>query len=336
MMHWGTGGSEPIRTDGGSESGPGRVDANRRAATAHQLEPWEAFSLLANETRVDILQTLWDHDEAVVSFSELHAAIGIDRGNFNYHLSELEDHFVRSTDDGYELREAGKQVIRSVMAGTITSDPRVEPTDLGFPCPLCGGSLEFQYADEWITVRCTSCQGVLGGEVPPGTFMHHPFPPAGLEGRADIEVLEAARVRYETELVTMMQGVCPECGGRVDDELHVCADYDTDSDGLCVECGSVPDIWIEHACENCSFDRWCTLWLPMLFHPAVISFVHQRQSFDTFLELRRLFWMNPEYLSGIEQCVVSEDPLRIQVTVPFGDDEISITVDENLNTRDLS
>jgi len=296
------------------------------------VTPAEAFSMLANETRIGILRVLWERRERPVGFTELYAEIDVDKGNFNYHLSKLSGHFVRATDDGYELREAGKQVIRSVFAGTITSDPHIEPTDLGLPCPMCGSAIEFSYADEWLTVRCTSCAGVLGGDVPRGTFMHHTFPPAGLENRIGIEVLEAARVRYETEVASMVQGVCPECGGRADGEVHVCADHGTDEEGMCVECGSVPDIWTKRACENCGFDRWFTLWLPILFHPAVISFVYDRQPFDSFLDLRRLFWLNPDSVAGITQTVVSDDPTHIRVTIPFGEEKISVTVDTNLNT----
>lgn len=204
------------------------------------VSPPEAFSMLANETRIEILQALWERRDEPVAFSELHADVDVDRGNFNYHLSKLAEHFVRQTQAGYELREAGKAVIRAVLAGTITHDPRIEPTDLGVPCPLCGGAIEFSYADEFITVRCTSCAGVMGGDVPSGTFMHHTFPPAGLQGRHGIEVLEAARVHYEADLVTMLQGVCPECGGTVDRSIHVCAEHETDSDGMCTACGPSP------------------------------------------------------------------------------------------------
>jgi endogenous inhibitor of DNA gyrase (YacG/DUF329 family) len=299
------------------------------------VSPPEAFSMLANETRIEILQALWERRDEPVAFSELHADVDVDRGNFNYHLSKLAEHFVRQTQAGYELREAGKAVIRAVLAGTITHDPRIEPTDLGVPCPLCGGAIEFSYADEFITVRCTSCAGVMGGDVPSGTFMHHTFPPAGLQGRHGIEVLEAARVHYETDLVTMLQGVCPECGGTVDRSIHVCAEHETDGDGMCTACGSVPDIWVEHVCANCSYSRWCVIWLPILFHPAVIAFVYERQPFESFLELRRLFWVDPGYIDGIERSVVSEAPLEVEVRVPFDGDEIRVTVDEELRTKDV-
>ena len=291
----------------------------------------DVFGIIANETRIEILYTLWEQDEPI-SFSALRDELDIDKGNFNYHLSMLEGHFVDRTPDGYELRAAGTHVIRTLLAGTFTSDPVVELTEIGLPCPLCGAPIELGYENECLTVRCTECPGVIGGDVPQGAFMHHQFPPAGLSDRAGTEVLEAARVHYETALLSMLQGVCPACGGTATREVHVCDRYETTSAGRCGKCASVPGHWVEHVCGNCSFRRWCTVWLPVLFHPAVISFVYERRPFDSLLDLRRLLWLTPECLGGITQEVVAEEPLRIRVTVPFEGETVSVTVDEDLNT----
>jgi DNA-binding transcriptional ArsR family regulator len=82
----------------------------------------EAFKLLGDETRLAILLALWEAHEPfadgdAVGFSTLRDRVGTaDSGRFNYHLDRLTDHFVRRTDDGYELREAGLTVGRSVIA----------------------------------------------------------------------------------------------------------------------------------------------------------------------------------------------------------------------------
>lgn len=71
------------------------------------LAPDEAFAALGNETRMAILQALWDSRDPL-SFSDLRDAIGIqDPGRFHYHLSHLTDHFVRKSGKGYVLRAAG-------------------------------------------------------------------------------------------------------------------------------------------------------------------------------------------------------------------------------------
>ncbi|NIS30781.1 MAG: helix-turn-helix domain-containing protein, partial [Actinobacteria bacterium] len=152
------------------------------------LSPTEAFAVLGNETRMEILRTLWSADEPL-SFSELRDLVGMsDSGQFNYHLDQVEGHFVRTTDDGYELRNAGEQVIRAVLAGAIagaiTGSVTFEPTVLDAQCPYCGGPTEAWYEDETFTARCKRCSGILEDEAyPRGTFMHYSIPPAGVLDR---------------------------------------------------------------------------------------------------------------------------------------------------------
>ncbi|MFB6206666.1 MAG: ArsR/SmtB family transcription factor, partial [Haloglomus sp.] len=84
------------------------------------LSPDEAFGVLGNETRIQILQTLGEAD-GPLSFTELRDRVGIRQGSqFNYHLDKLVGHFVRKTDDGYELRLAGRRVIYAVLSEAVT------------------------------------------------------------------------------------------------------------------------------------------------------------------------------------------------------------------------
>jgi len=67
------------------------------------VPPEDAFSLVANETRMDVLKALWEAD-GPRSFSALRERVGVrDSGQFNYHLGKLVGHFVRKTADGYRL-----------------------------------------------------------------------------------------------------------------------------------------------------------------------------------------------------------------------------------------
>jgi DNA-binding transcriptional ArsR family regulator len=88
------------------------------------LPPEEAFALLANETRMEVLRVLGAAAErgdgtarapAAVQFSDLFAAVGIDdTGNFSYHLEKLEGHFVEVTEGGYVLTEEGATLLELV------------------------------------------------------------------------------------------------------------------------------------------------------------------------------------------------------------------------------
>lgn len=74
-----------------------------------RLSPDEAFALLGNETRIEILRTLWEAYDPYtadneVPFSDRYDRVSIDdSGNFTSRLGQLVDHFVSETDDGDEL-----------------------------------------------------------------------------------------------------------------------------------------------------------------------------------------------------------------------------------------
>ncbi len=89
-----------------------------------------ALDALTHETRVAILRTLADTDRPL-PFSDLRTRVGVeDPGRFNYHLNELQEHFLRTTGDGYELNYRGERVL--VAAGGVDT---VEDDDA---CPVCG------------------------------------------------------------------------------------------------------------------------------------------------------------------------------------------------------
>ncbi len=297
------------------------------------VTPTEAFSILGNETRVGILQALWE-GEGPMSFSELRDAVGVDKGNFNYHLGEL-SHFVRRCDGGYELRETGTQVMRAVVAGTITENPEIGPVEAGRPCPFCGSPIELLYRNEHITVRCRNCAGVLGGDLPDGAFMHYALPPAGLADRSLPEVVEAAHVLFEAHVAMMLQGVCPACTARTETDVVVCEDHVIGPDGLCDRCESVPEIWATFTCRNCRYGRRSVLWLVAIYHPAAIAALRERWEFDTFLELQRLLWANPGYIASVTERVVSTDPLRLQVELPAESGSITLRFDDELRVLDV-
>lgn len=95
------------------------------------LTPGEAFSVLGNETRVAILQTLWNVG-GTAAYSELKERVGVrDSGRFNYHLDRLVGHFVERVDGGYRLTVAGEQAAQAVKANMFTEDPTYWPSDAG-------------------------------------------------------------------------------------------------------------------------------------------------------------------------------------------------------------
>ncbi|MFQ3295876.1 MAG: DNA-binding transcriptional ArsR family regulator, partial [Halobacteriales archaeon] len=113
----------------------------RGSDSIDHLDPAEAFAAIGNETRLAILEAIWEANERPVAFSDLRETVGMrDSAQFNYHLQQLTDGFVvkvdpneadprgtpssnRRSDGGYDLRNAGEKVVRSVLAGTFNEHP---------------------------------------------------------------------------------------------------------------------------------------------------------------------------------------------------------------------
>lgn len=66
-------------------------------------------------------------------------------------------------------------------------------------------------------------------------------------------------------------------------------------------------------------------------HPAVISFYHEHGDIQETIPFRKLSEENAPYIRSISETVVSDDPLRIRVTIPIRDQKRHVTIDETLN-----
>jgi len=111
------------------------------------LSPDDAFAVLGDETRIEILQTLGEAD-APLSFSELREHVGTsDSGQFNYHLNKLKGHFIRKADIGYMLSQAGTRMVEAVLSGAVTEAPHVGLTEIDASCHYCGAPIAVIYRE---------------------------------------------------------------------------------------------------------------------------------------------------------------------------------------------
>ncbi|WP_435362030.1 ArsR/SmtB family transcription factor [Haloarchaeobius sp. DFWS5] len=301
------------------------------------LTPEEAFSLLGNETRFGILQALWKEldppNSAPVSYSELMDRVGVrDSGNFNYHLGKLEGHFVTSTDDGYELLEAGLQVVRSVLAGTAVGDAKIEPTAVDFPCSVCySETTMLEYENEKVTLWCAECDGHYPAEEPSGKLADFAMPPAGLAARGPVELLEAGMTRVNLQVQSMAAGVCPTCSCSPELQIRVgetgtpLETFDDPGEAVGAE-----RVMSNYICPTCKLHWRFPTWVHVIWHPAIVSFYHQHgQTVDV------LSW--ELYTRGQEYDVsfTSVDPIRITVTVAENGDSRTLTLDESMDVIDV-
>ena len=226
--------------------------------------------------------------------------------------------------------------MRAVVAGLFSESSTLPWQAVDSRCPYCGEAVEMRYADDQLTVRCASCDGVVRDEAyPPGTFMSYGYPPAGLVGRSPGEILESAHVFYDSKITPMMAGVCPECAATVEHSFEICDRHEIDEGGLCAECDTRFSVWVEYACDLCGYRRLSPTWFKTLTEPAVIAFYREHSDFERSVPFSKLTWENAPYVRSISQSVVSEDPLRIRVDMPLETAELSVTVDDDLEIVEL-
>ena len=301
------------------------------------VAPAEAFSVVASETRLAILEALWEADDRPVRFSELRRTVGMrDSAQFNYHLDKLTPHFIHQEDeDGYDLRHAGKKVVRAVLAGEFNETPTVEPFEVQGSCADCGGDLFATYADEMLSIECVDCGSLHG---------HYSFPPGGLADRTREEVARAFDQRVRHLHCLAADGVCPECGGPMSTRIRR-----DDASPLDL------DVYVDHTCGRCDHHLFSSVGLSLLDQSDVVT-AHRAHGVDLN---SRPYWTLQWCVSDDHTEVLSADPWRVRVTIPLsavaesdpddgagypsvlgGDDHppgtIHVTVDGDLQVTDIA
>jgi len=304
------------------------------------LAPEEAFSILGNEMRLDIVRALWsagalreyeevDDADATISFSELRQAVDIrDNGQFNYHLSKLVPHFVRRTDGGYRLSEPGKRIARTVVA-TSGGQPDLS-AGVRTTCPLCGSSVTAAYDEQWLRFSCTECDGMFGDVAPDGAIFYAGFPAAGLNGRSPDHALEAGLYRCMLDLAYLMRGVCRECAGPIASSVSVCESHDASGDGSCLTCGTPFVAWVTLRCEGCRFTKRLPIELCVMGLTPVIGALYDR-GIDV---LSPSFGDLVGAIATLFRTTVTHDPLQVTVAIEDELDRLTLTFDDEMTLVD--
>lgn len=281
--------------------------------TVQRQSPEEAFGLLSNDLRVDILQALAEAGDSQ-RFSALREAVGErDSGKFNYHLGKHVGHLAVHEDDGYRLSLAGRKMYGAIISGAYTTDAEIDPFQFEGPCPMCGNAhLVAEYADEKAQMGCPEC-GQWRNEFS--------FPPASLD-QFERDELPYAFDRWMHATVTkVIYGFCSNCGGRVDGRLE------RTDDG---EAGSMP-IRAHYHCDRCGDDMWAFPGLSLIYQPAVVEFFDEH-GVDV---LNEPSWHYFEDASDIDVDVDSEDPLRARVRYRLEDAELVAIIGPDVSIEDL-
>lgn len=293
----------------------------------------EAFAALGNETRLEILNALWElrgvediFPGQPVPFSTLRKHVGMSDGSqFNYHLKQLVGRFVRQTEGGYQLRRAGAYVINAMLAGTLTDKVTLDGISIDTPCPLCGASVVLNVGTDrtidWLTPCCTACEGSFKAPgVPSGALeLVDLLSPAGTRGRTPTETYHAQSIWTKHQVLMMVERVCPTCSGKVSVTSRICEDHAVSEGYLCAHCDTIWEIMFTHTCNVCETTWYIPSDRHLLIDPTVVAFYH-----DHGYSLWGLDWVRIELETIEEQTILSEDPLQILVTITIDSDQLEV------------
>jgi len=283
-------------TAGSDRSGTGEVVEHFAAD--------EAFGLLGNEKRLDILGRLFEA-EGPLSFSELREAVGIrDSGQFNYHLDKLLGTFVRQDGKEYELTSAGTHVVGAILAGEYTKTIEGDPVAVGADCQHCGGMLAGFFEGEGVRIACEDCdRNVLDMSMPPGALEDYP--------REEWPFLAERWTRQELE--TVRAGFCPACYGPIVERLTL------DPDSV----GDAFDASVEYSCQRCDRGITANATASVVSHPAVVSFHHEHG-----VDIEGTPVWDLEWPIQPNAAIVSRDPVRVEVSIQLDGDRLVLVLDE--------
>jgi DNA-directed RNA polymerase subunit M/transcription elongation factor TFIIS len=271
-----------------------------------KFSPDEAFWLLGNQMRTAILRAVWESAEETNTFSEIRERVGSpDSGKFNYHLNKLVGHFLSKSAGGYGLTQAGREVVRAVMAGSITQHAEIGPAPIDAQCTDCGGTLVVRY-DEYGVIECEEC-----GEV----VMWNEFPPAGLDSRSPEGFASVFDRWTQSRFGLAMDGICPNCACEMTmDVLNQGAE-------------GADDIATIHRCENCKYEARVPLFGHVVSHPATISFFY-----DGGVDVTELpYWRMRALAREFSEEVLSHDPWTARITIRSDGHTLELTLNERMD-----
>ncbi|SFR42640.1 hypothetical protein SAMN04487947_1292 [Halogeometricum rufum] len=277
-------------------------------------EPAAAFAVLGSETRLRILRELWESDDRPLGFSTLRARVGMrDPGQFAYHLNRLVGPYVTKSDDGYDIRMAGVNVVWAVVSGELTPGAESKTFPATGDCEDCGGPLRARYEDELFYVECADCgRG----------YSMAPFPPSGFVDRTEQEVLVAFDRRSRPIYEQVVHDVCPRCAGHGTVSL---VDDDADRRAGEPDPSQYEALAVRFRCDVCGL--WASERVDVLLtHNDRVAAFHR----DNGVDLEEVpIWLRPRRVDANAELRATR-PLSFRVRYTAGAATLELVADETL------
>lgn len=239
------------------------------------------------------------------------------------------------TLEGNALTTRAEQVLRTVLAGTLTDPTSFEAEPIDAECDRCGASMVVDYRDGILFERCTNCAGRWEGEeYPQGVLRAVYRPPVGLESRTPQEFHRHGNTWDRYDAMIRLEGICPDCSGAVTTTFSVCEDHDMKDRTVCEHCGSFWEIRLQTVCEVCKAAVQMAPFAPIHTDLRVKSFYHDHGlDPDALYDTANI----PKIRDTIaEKTVVSEDPPEILITIAIDGDQLEMTLDDEASVIDVT
>ncbi len=297
------------------------------------VSPEEAFAVLGEEARFEIMRALGEADEPL-AYSALFERVEYDDiSNFSYHLDKLVGHFIGKTDQGYVLRRQGERVLEAVLSGAVTTDPVREPTQTDRPCPICSAHIKVGYEHELVTMHCPECSGMReqadseDPRFPEGNLGYRLLPPAAVDGRTAAEIHDVSQTWTGLTVHAVGRGICSRCSGMVEHSLDVCESHDG-TETMCDQCGQRFAAMTVVTCTNCIFE------VPV----GIAAYLVPQIEVMAFLIEHGIDPVSPgdfHPYAAVEETILSHDPFEAKYTFTVNDDTLTVTVDADLSIVDM-
>lgn len=229
--------------------------------------PVDAFDVLAEETRWDIVTELAAHrrdnwQPRGLAFADLRRAVGVDdAGRFNYHLEQLVGQFVNKADGEYILTNEGLSLVGDVLAGAYDTAERTRSERTDHSCPQCARTLSAIYELGYLRLECPSHGVLTGAVIPKRPALERPI--------EDVLALAGRRVR--SQLADSRAGICPHCRGPTDSSLaSVAPTYPHRSMSETADSRA----YVAFDCVECGFHVGWPASIVVATEPATVAFRH--------------------------------------------------------------
>lgn len=277
------------------------------------IDPHEAFALLADANRFDIIRVLAEASEETLPFTELRRRSNFeDSGQFNYHLDQLVGPFIRKTEDGYGLRHAALIVYRLAVGGLLSDRGEAELAPVEGTCAQCGADrLVAVYEGDRFWVRCSECER---------RATVAPFPPRALTNY-EPDRAPAAFDRYTMGTILRAgENVCPWCASPLT------ASLEPSHDGW-----PAVDWVIRRECDHCQGWIYTRVYDLLRLHPAVIAFYHER-GVDV---LGSSFWEAEAMMAEQTDIVIDTEGWAATVTLAYDGAELELGIADDIRVSTI-